>query len=490
MIRPAPMMQTARHLAAVVLVTAALAARSARAQDAALSPEPQRFHLFPEAAPPPPPKGPGGAPVKKPKKRFWLAAAEIGLLEFLPYAQDRFVNDEDYSHISIESIRRNFDVGFSYDNDKFTTNQLGHTIAGGLYFNAPRTNGYSFWESAPFVLAGSYLWEMFGETQGPSLNDLVNTTLGGMTMGEASYRLSQVILDDRARGGTRVLREALAGLVNPTLLLTRLTTGDAWAHREERGAAVEPSRFVAELDAGWRHFIKGRKTDPPDQAMFGAAIRYGDPFDRAVSRPFDYFDLVTDLAYPSSAWLTRVEIRGLLGGWDIDPGSAGARHVVGVFMDFDYMNNNTRVFSSQNFQFGLLSMRPLGKGVELRAEALAVVAPLVAIQNDHLAESSGEVGRSYDYGPGAGVYTVVRLRRRELDLATLTYELFWTHTSDGIGRNASLQSFKAEARIPVAGPFSLGGSWSWGKRITTYDDFDTFHAEATQWHAFMSWMFR
>ncbi len=72
-----------------------------------------------------------------------------------------------------------------------------------MFFNAARTNGYSFWESAPFVLVGSYFWEMFAETQGPSLNDLVNTTLGGITLGEASYRLSQLILDDRARGGAR-----------------------------------------------------------------------------------------------------------------------------------------------------------------------------------------------------------------------------------------------------------------------------------------------
>ena len=468
MIRPAEMMQTARHLVAVALVAAALTSRGARAQEAAESEK---------------------AKEKAKAKRFWLAAAEIGLLEFLPYAQDRFVNDEDYAHISIESIRKNFSAGFSYDNDKFTTNQLGHTIAGSLYFNAPRTNGYSFWESAPFVLAGSYIWEMFGEKQGPSFNDLVNTALGGITMGEATYRLSQMVLDDRARGGDRVLREVAAALLNPTQLITRLRTRDLWAVRTERGDYLLPTGFVAEADGGWRHFVSSTRANP-DQALLTLVVRYGDPFARAVSRPFDYFEAGADMSSPSSAWLTRVEIRGLLGGWDIDADAAGARHVVGVFMDFDYTNNDTRVLSSQSFRLGLLSMRPLGKGVELRAEALAAVAPLVAIQNDHLAESSGEVGRSYDYGPGAGVYTSVRLRRKDLDLATLTYSLFWTHTSDGIARNSSIQSFRAEARIPVVGPLILGGSWSWGKRITTYDDFNTFHTEATQWRAFVSWLFR
>jgi hypothetical protein len=218
--------------------------------------------------------------------------------------------------------------------------------------------------------------------------------------------------------------------------------------------------------------------------------RYGDPFARAVSRPFDSFEAGLDLSAPSSAWLTRVEIRGLLGGWDLDPGSGGGRHVLGFFMDFDYTNNDTRVFSSQSFRFGLLAMRPLGKGVELRAEALGAVAPLVALRNDHSDESHSLTGRPYDYGPGAGVFTAVRFRRDELDLLTLTYEIFWMHASNGIARNGTIESFRSEARIPVLGPLSVGGSFTWGKRISTYDAFDTVALTATEGRAFVSWIFR
>jgi hypothetical protein len=310
-----------------------------------------------------------------------------------------------------------------------------------------------------------------------------------MVSGEATYRLSQMVLDDRARGGERVLREAAAALLNPAQLVTRLATGDLWAARAERGDYVLPTGFVAELDGGWRHFVSSRRANA-DQALLTLNLRYGDPFGRAVSRPFDSFEAGLDLSVPSSAWLTRVEIRGLLGGWDLDPGSAKGRHVLGFFMDFDYTNNDARVFSSQSFRFGLLSMRPLGKGVDLRAEILGVAAPLVALQNDHPDASNTLVGRAYDYGPGAAVFTAIRLRRRELDLLTLTYSAFWTHTSDGVARNSSIQSFRAEARIPVTGPLSLGGSWTWGKRISTYDAFDTYRVDATQGRAFVSWMFR
>ena len=485
MIGPAPMMQTARCLAAVALVAAALAGRSARAQDTS---SPRRFRLFPEATPARP-KPPGAGPAAKAPRRFWLAAAELFSLEVLPYTQNRYLNHEDYALISWTSIRDNLQSGLSFDDDKFTTNQLGHTISGALFFNAPRTNGYSFWESTPFVLAGSYVWEMVFETQKPSLNDLVNTTLGGMVSGEATYRLSQMLLDDRARGAARALRETAAALLNPTQLVTRLTTGDLWAVRTERGDYLLPSGFVAEADAGWRHFVSSSRASP-DQALLTLNLRYGDPFARAVSRPFDSFEAGLDVSSPSSAWLTRVEIRGLLGGWDLDPGSGGGRHVLGFFMEFDYTNNDTRVFSSQSFRFGLLALRPLGKEVELRAEILGAGAPLVALQNDHPDATNVVVGRAYDYGPGAAVFSTIRLRRRELDLLTLTYSLFWTHTSNGVARNSSIQAFRAETRLPFAGPFSAGGSWSWGKRISTYDAFDTIRVDATQWRAFVSWMFR
>jgi hypothetical protein len=424
-----------------------------------------------------------------PNKRFWPAAGELLGIEAVSWGFNRFAAGESYAVISWESVRENLRAGFAYDNDKFSTNQVGHAFGGSYYFNAARSNGFTFWESSLFTLAGSALWEIAGETQGPSWNDLVNTTLGGTVTGEASHRLSQMLLDDRSRGAVRVLREAAAGLVNPVQLLTRVLTGDAWAVRAGRGAAVWPSLFVATLDAGWRDDDSSGRAHP-EQGFFKAAIRYGDPFDRTVSRPFDAFDLDVELTTPSADLLTHAEVRGLLGGWDLEPGSKGVRHILGVFIDFDYTNDDTHIFSSQSFRFGLLSTRPLGIGTELRTEALGAVLPLAALENDHLPESAGLVGRGYDYGPGAAVTAAVRVRRNERDLATLAYSVFWIHTSNGIGRNASVQSFRAEGRLPVAGPLAVGGSWAWESRLTTYDDHPTVRADSVQVRAFVSWMFR
>jgi hypothetical protein len=483
------MMQTALRAAAAALLAGSFAASGAGPADAG---HPARFRLFPDPAPAAPgPAGEGANPAGKapPKKRFWWAAGELLGLEALSWSFNHFAAEESYADISWQSVRDNLQAGFTFDTDKFATNQIGHAFGGSYYFNAARSNGFTFWESGLFTLAGSALWEIAGETQGPSWNDLVNTTLGGTVTGEATHRLSQMLLDDRTRGGVRVLREAAAGLVNPLQLVTRLLSGDAWAVRGERGAAPLPSLFVATLDGGARHDSSAGRANP-DQAFLSVGIRYGDPFDRAVSRPFDAFDVALELTSPSTDLLTHAEVGGLLGGWDLAPGSKGWRHVLGVFMDFDYTNDDTHIFSSQSFRFGLLSRRPLGTKTELRTEALGAVLPLAALGNDHLPESAGLVGRSYDYGPGAGVTAAVRVRRDERDLATLAYSVFWVHTSNGIGRNATLQSLRAEGRLPVAGPFAVGGSWTWESRLTTYDDHPTVRADSVQGRAFVSWMFR
>ena len=80
----------------------------------------------------------------------------------------------------------NIQQGMVWDLDDFAVNQIGHPYQGNNYFNAGRANGLSFYESAAVTAFGSATWEFFGETNHPSLNDFINTTLGGITLGECS----------------------------------------------------------------------------------------------------------------------------------------------------------------------------------------------------------------------------------------------------------------------------------------------------------------
>ncbi len=196
------------------------------------------------------------------KKRFLAAAGEVVLLEVGPWAYDRYVSRYPYAFISWETIKSNFKEGFHYDRDNFSVNQSSHPYHGSLFFDSARSNGYGFWESGLFALSGSLLWECCMENTAPSVNDLVNTTLGGMTRGEVSHRLSAMILDNTSSGRARFLREVGAAILNPVGSLNRLLRGELgrdFPNPEDRF----PSLVVLSADFGYRHI--GGGAAHPDQ---------------------------------------------------------------------------------------------------------------------------------------------------------------------------------------------------------------------------------
>ena len=123
------------------------------------------------------------------KKRYWQAAAEVTGINAAVQLFDRYVTREEFAQTTLRSIRRNFTDGMVWDNDVFITNLFAHPYHGNLYFNAARTNGLTFWESAPYALGGSLMWEFLGETEPPAINDIIATTCGGMAIGEMTHRL-------------------------------------------------------------------------------------------------------------------------------------------------------------------------------------------------------------------------------------------------------------------------------------------------------------
>ena len=131
------------------------------------------------------------------EKRYWQAAAEATGINIGVQLFDRYALNSDFAQTTLRTLKRNFTDGMVWDNDFFITNMFAHPYHGNLYFNAARTNGLSFWESAPYALGGSLMWEFLGETEPPAINDVIATSCGGMAIGEMAHRLSLTMLDDR-----------------------------------------------------------------------------------------------------------------------------------------------------------------------------------------------------------------------------------------------------------------------------------------------------
>lgn len=235
------------------------------------------------------------------KKRPWQAVAEVTAINIGVQLFDRWVLNSDFAQTTLNSLKCNFTDGMVWDNDFFITNLFLHPYHGNLYFNAARTNGLTFWESAPYSLLGSAMWEFLGETEPPAINDIFATTCGGIAIGEMTHRLSLTVLDDRDRGFNRFLREAAAAIINPIQGLHRIFSGDAWHVKSRNYRYHDFNKLPVDMSFsfGWRYLAD-------DGALFrgvhapyvNMTLTYGTPVDGEHHKtPYDFFDIEMNAAF-------------------------------------------------------------------------------------------------------------------------------------------------------------------------------------------------
>lgn len=234
-------------------------------------------------------------------KRYWQAAAEATGINVGVQLFDRYALNTDFAQTTLNSLKRNFTDGMVWDNDFFITNLFAHPYHGNLYFNAARSNGLSFWESAPYALGGSAMWEFLGETEPPAINDIIATTCGGIAIGEMTHRLSRTVLDDRDRGGIRFLREAAATIINPIQGLHRIFSGDAWRVRSDHYRYHDFSKIPVDMSfsVGWRYLADNGALFRGIHAPYvNITLMYGTPVDgERHTTPYDFFDLEMNAAF-------------------------------------------------------------------------------------------------------------------------------------------------------------------------------------------------
>lgn len=193
----------------------------------------------------PPPAGslaePWGPCDGCPPRRVGTALLQTTYVNVL-YGLANLIRGQDTAKITPKTWWTNMKSGFEWDLDTFAVNQIGHPYQGNNYFTTGRGNGLGFWESAALTAFGSGTWEYFGETNRASLNDFINTTLGGIALGEMFCRSAWLIRDTRATGGGRLRREIVATALDPMTGLNRFRSGDAARVAEKPQGAREAHR--------------------------------------------------------------------------------------------------------------------------------------------------------------------------------------------------------------------------------------------------------
>ena len=230
------------------------------------------------------------------KYPLWAPALRVVGINALIWSTDKFILKEAFADISPATWTFNIKYGWEWDKDRFGMNFIAHPYSGTLYYNAARSNGYTYFQSIPFVIGGSLMWEYFGENTQPSYNDIINTSVNGVFLGEIFYRLSTDILDDRTRGAERIFREIGAAIVSPSAAFNRLMQGKTWRTTHKEVYQKEPCNIS--LFAGIhkinteKEFLEGTNND-----MLNLQIDYGNPFEERLRKPFDVFKIRVDLSY-------------------------------------------------------------------------------------------------------------------------------------------------------------------------------------------------
>jgi hypothetical protein len=391
-------------------------------------------------------------PAFNPKQPWWVVGLKITFANSATTGVDHYVLRYDYARVGVRSWKDNFAKGWEWDVDRFGMNFLLHPYSGAGYYNSALSSGYSFYESIPFAVAGSLMYEYLGETTRPSINDFVNTPVSGAFFGAILYRLSSNILDDRTTGSGRFFRELAAAAVDPTRALGRLTSGQTFRHTSQEIYQKEP--LNATLSSGMRRLNVGSRFGTGRfSATLNLDVDYGNPFEIRSRKPYDYFKMRADVNVGvGRKLLDNVTGLGILVGNNVKYGPLEL--LVGLFQHYDYWDNKTFELGTIAFGPGVVSKMPLILNSTLYTSLHVGVVPLAG--NSTMYGPDTSQFRDYNYGGGLGGKAETTLELGQWASATFVGYYFWIHTYIGHKGDHYMAIIRPRAEFRVINNLRLG----------------------------------
>ena len=256
----------------------------------------------------------------------------------------------------------NMENGWVWDLDDFVVNQIGHPYQGSNYYNAGRANGLGFYESAAMAAFGSATWEYYGETNKASLNDFINTTLGGIAIGEVLHRVAWLVRDPSKSGSGRLWNEIGATVLDPVTGYNRFRRGDA-SRIAEKPADMRPDALSGLMSGGV--LFRGTEHEPFEgsgQAFLETDLLYGDVLAGRSRTPYDAFTMT--LRFGGGSAVSEARLLGRLLG---EPLGDSGKFQFTVAQAYDFQLNDAYSFGAQSFDAGVAFTQPLSSrfGVSL-----------------------------------------------------------------------------------------------------------------------------
>jgi len=417
-------------------------------------------------------------PDCSPSPRFGWAVAELMLVQAIPSVFNNVKRGEVWAKISPRTWYDNLQNSWKWDDNAFVNNQFSHPYHGNLYFNAARANGYGFWGSALWPFAGSAMWELFGEAWAPAPNDFLNTSLGGIALGEMLYRASSLTLDNTATGSERVFREIGATILNPIRGFNRLIRGEM-NDISQTPPEWRPSFVQAALDVGYRRISDASAFEfGDDVASDGGYLEFrlfhGNLLDDVTKKPFAHFQVTGELgtkkAQNEARRLSRLAAVGTLGGVRLAGDEEHPSQVLAGFLKYEYWSNPAVEWGGQSIRGGWIGRFGDQQGFSIQLRALGSFYPISAIRSDYFAT---EEGRDYDYGSSLGAHALFSAVWYPRVYFTVAYDVVHQWTIDGEKSQHTIGGSSAEFRVQVTRAIGLGAQYMnfhrWSRYVTQPD---------------------
>ncbi|HET9703791.1 MAG TPA: DUF3943 domain-containing protein [Vicinamibacterales bacterium] len=431
-----------------------------------------------------------------PRRGVGRALLQTTLINVL-YETANLVRGQVTARITPKSWWENMSTGWVWDLDDFEVNQIGHPYQGSNYYNSGRANGLSFYESSAVTAFGSATWEYFGETNHPSLNDFINTTLGGIALGEMFHRAAWLVRDTRATGRGRLWREIGAMAIDPVTGYNRFRTGDA-KRLTEKPADMVPSALSGLAAAGvlWRG-SQTRAVNSTGQPFFEMDLLYGEPQTGRSRTPYDAFSV--RLRFGGGSAFSEARVRGRLMG---EPMGGGKTQLI-VMQSYDYQRNDAYATGAQSIEAAVGVTQPLSTRTNMWFMGWGGLTVLGAVdslppgitepppqpEGPGAGQGVSEGPRYYDYGPGATFGALAQFTRNHRTFAMLMYEGRHLYSLDGIRANHFMQRARGDLLLPVRGALGLGASAELFFRQSFYQDEDESQLEYRypQFRVYFTW---
>lgn len=406
----------------------------------------------------------GTASEKELSPRYGIAALEAMGSNLFLLGINRYIRQADYAMISPDSMRTNLTSWWVWDQDEFSVNQIGHPYQGSYYFIAGRSNNLSFWESSLLTLGGSTTWELLMETELPSINDLIVTSLGGMAVGEMFHRL--YLEADTRNLPARWVISPLDSL-NSEIFKERPRSSPSRSSLRQASLAGGIVLADFKLD-GSRNYEAAENNF---SAYANGQIIYGDPFTLESISPFEHFEQRFQINLSDTFYSASFFSDGSLAAYPLydSPHSQGTAL---LSLHYDFIFSSLVNFSANSIGFSYKTRHQLGSSWDLSAKLHLNWIILGASEYIYLwydtPPDNGDERRNYDLGTGEGVKFYFEVSHKKIGSLLIDYSYYGLHTIADSVPDYGSAGYSIIGILDLAFERRFLGDWRTGVSTTSY----------------------